>query len=104
MQDRFLLQSIYDSLSIFGENTKASLLANLQAEGIGFTSDSFDIDKFCKVLQDLLGPSAGIVFARIFDETRKKLNLSPEQSQHHERAYHYKSNADLLRVLFEVTK
>jgi hypothetical protein len=104
VQEDILLRCIFDSLSVFGENTKASLLAKLQEEGVGFTADSFDVEKFSKVLQELLGRSADVIFVNIVHEAGKQLSLLPEQTKDLERAYHQKSHANLLHVLFATAK
>jgi len=39
-----------DSLSLFGENTKVALITRLVKEGISFTPEAFDIEKFCTVV------------------------------------------------------
>jgi hypothetical protein len=104
MQEDALLRCIYDSMSILGDNTRASILAKLQHEGVGFTPDTFDIDRFSTAVEDLLGYSAEFVFLKILDEFGNKLSLSKEQLRTSERAYHRMSHAGLLRVLFAIAK
>ena len=99
-----LLRCIFDSLSVLGENTKTSLLANLQQEGVGFTPDTFDIDKFSVVVHDLLGNAADFIFLKILDQTSKSICLTPEQERISERAYHHMSSSGMLRVLFDIAK
>ena len=104
MPQDVILRCIFDSLSILGENTKAALMANLQKEGVGFTPDTFDIEKFSDVITELLGNSADFVLIKILDDASKKLNMTPEQEKASERAFHYQSSSGLLRTLFAIAK
>jgi hypothetical protein len=104
MQESVLLRCIFDSLSLFGENTKAALLDNLRKEGVGFTSETFDIDKFAIVTEDLLGRSAEFIFVKILDEFCTRSNITSEEIGISGKAYDYMSNKDILRALFAVAK
>jgi hypothetical protein len=61
MRKDAVLQCILDSLSIFGDNSKAAILARLRDEGVESSSDRFDTDVFCGVMQELLGPASDFV-------------------------------------------
>ena len=104
MQEGVLLHCIFDSLSLFGENTKAALLANLQQAGVGFTPETFDIDKFSIVTEDLLGRSADFIFVKILEEFCTRTNTTSEKIGISGKAYDNMSNAGILRSLFAVAK
>jgi hypothetical protein len=87
-----------------GESTKVALLANLQKEGVGFTPDSFDIEKFSAVIRELLGNSTDIIFIKILDETTGKLGMTAQQREDSERAFHNQSSSRFLRTLFAIAK
>jgi hypothetical protein len=79
MQKMTLLQCVFDSLSIFGENTKAALLAQFKSEGMGFTPTDFDINKFCNITEGMLGKSAELVYMRILDDFAKQTKVSLQE-------------------------
>jgi|SRR5581483_4004562 len=70
------LQCVLDSLSIFGESTKSSLMSQLTKEGISFTPDAFDVLKFCRVIETLLDRSADFIFIKIIDDICTRSNTS----------------------------
>ena len=76
MQKNTLLQCVYDSLSIFGENTRTALIAQLKSEGMNFTPNDFDINKFCIVTEAMLGKSAKLVYIRILDDFARQNKMS----------------------------
>src|SRR6185503_16460816 len=104
MQEAALLRCILDSLSIFGENTRASIVNRLRQEGVGFTPESFDINKFCFALEDLLGHSADLIFAKILDESVNRLNLTAEQNRQTEVAYARQSSRSMMHMLFSMAE
>ena len=104
MQEDVLLSCIFDSLSLFGENTKAALIANLQKEGVGFTPETFDIDKFTIVTENLLGRSAEFIFVKILEEYCVRSNTTAEKIGISGKAYDYMTNAGMLRSLFAVAE
>ena len=65
VKNETLLRFVLDSLSIFGENTKVSIIRHLTMEGLSFSAESFDIAKFCDSLQQILGTGADIIFHNI---------------------------------------
>jgi hypothetical protein len=100
MPQEVLLRCIFDSLSLFGENTKIALLDKMRQEGIGFTPETFDIDKFAIVTEDLLGRSADFVFVKILDEFCKRSDKPATEL----RIALHQSNARMLESLFAIAK
>ena len=98
-----LLRCTLESLSIFGENTKAALLTRLETEGIGFTSDRFDINKFCSITEELLGRSAEFIFIKILDDFAKHSQMSLEDIGLSEKP-RYRTRSGLLISLYSKTR
>ena len=98
-----LLRCTMESLSIFGENTKAALLTRLETEGIGFTSDRFDINKFCSITEELLGRSAEFIFIKILDDFAKHSQMSLEDIGLSEKP-RYRTRSGLLISLYSKTR
>jgi hypothetical protein len=103
MQRDVLLECAYESLSIFGENTRHALLARLQKQGLEFTPEGFDIIKFCSVTHELLGSSADFVFVKIIDDFCNRSRVSLEESGFARKAK-YLSHSDILISLFSKVK
>jgi hypothetical protein len=97
-----LLRCTLESLSIFGENTKAALLTRLETEGIGFTSELFDINKFCSITEELLGRSAEFIFIKILDDFAKNSHMSLEEIGLSEKPC-YRTRSGLLVSLYSKT-
>jgi hypothetical protein len=72
------LQCVLNSLSLFGDNAKASLVARLSKERISFTPEDFDIQKFCKVAEELFDGAANLLFAKIIDDLCRQPGASLE--------------------------
>ena len=72
------MQSVLGALSIFGENTRAALLSELEKQGVSFDSNNFDIQKFCKVVELLLDRSADAVFMKIIEDICNESGTSVE--------------------------
>ncbi|HLG37327.1 MAG TPA: hypothetical protein VI338_04275 [Nitrososphaera sp.] len=100
MQKEILLRCIFDSLSLFGENTKAALLDKLQQEGVGFTPETFDIAKFSIVAENLLGRSADFIFVKIADDFCNQTKTSLEEIG----IANSSSNSRILQSLFRLAK
>lgn len=103
MQREALLRCTLESLSIFGENTKTALLTRLESEGVGFTPDRFDIDKFCAIAEDLLGRSAEFIFIKILDDFAKDSQISLEDVGLSEKP-NFRTRSGLLMSLYAKTK
>lgn len=98
-----VLRCIFESLSLFGENTKTALLSQLQKEGIKFTPEGFNIEKFCAVTETLLGRHADFVFVKIADEYCKQSHMSLEELGIVDGA-HYQSHTGMLESLFRIAE
>jgi hypothetical protein len=103
MQRETLLKCTLESLSIFGENTKTALLTRLESEGIGFTPDRFDINKFCSVAEDLLGRSAEFIFIKILDDFARHSQISLEDIGLSEKP-NFRTRSGLLVSLYAKTR
>jgi len=103
MQRDVLLQCAYESLSMFGENTRNALLVQLQKHGLDFTPDRFDIDKFCSVTNELLGRSADFVFVKVIDDFCSRSKVSLEESGLSGKT-RYLNHSDVLISLFSKVK
>jgi hypothetical protein len=99
VQKKAVLGLIHDSLSLFGDNTKTALLVQMQKEGVVFTPDKFDIDKFCRVIQDLLGNHAEFIIVKIADDFCKQSGATIEEVGLSTKGHH-NSNAAVLQLLF----
>ena len=99
VQKKTVLGFIHDSLSLFGDNTKTALLVQMRNEGVVFTPDKFDIDKFCRVIQDLLGNHAEFIIVKIADDFCKHSGATIEEIGL-SRKGHHNSNAAVLQSLF----
>jgi hypothetical protein len=103
MQKEAVLGWILDSLSLFGENTKTALLLEMQQQGVVFTPNQFDIEKFCKVIRDILGNHAEFIIIKIVDDfckyseiSRQELGLSNPST--------YQYPAHVLESLFKIAE
>jgi len=76
-QDRHL-KTVLDALSIYGENTRTALLAELKKQGVVFEHDRFDLTKFCFVLEQFLDGWADMVYVKITDDLCKATGQSLE--------------------------
>jgi hypothetical protein len=103
MQKETLLGLILDSLSLFGDNTKAALLIRMQNEGVVFTPDEFDIDKFCRVIQDLLGNHAEFVIVKIVDDFCKYSKSIADELEL-TRIVQFGSHAEVIKSLFRIAE
>lgn len=103
MQRDVLLQCAYESLSMFGENTRNALLAQLQKRGLDFTTDRFDVNKFCSVTNQLLGRSADFIFVKIIDDFCSRSRVSLEDSGLSGKARHL-ANSDSSVLLYSKVK
>jgi hypothetical protein len=99
VQKKTVLGLIQDSLSLFGDNTKTALLIQMQNEGVVFTPDKFDIDKFCRIIQDLLGNHAEFIIVKIVDDFCKQSGATTEEIGLSIKG-HRNSNAAVLQSLF----
>ena len=99
MQKETVLGWIHDSLSLFGDNTKTALLIQMQKEGVVFTPDRFDIDKFCRVIQDLLGNHAEFIIVKIVDDFCKNSGMTLDEIGLALKAHH-NSHAAVIQSLF----
>ena len=66
------------ALSLFGENSKSSLVLHLAQQGVIFTGDGFDVSKFCSVVEGLLAGGSSLLFAKIIDDLCKLQSISLE--------------------------
>lgn len=98
-----VLRCIFESLSLFGENTKTALLSQLQKEGIEFTPEGFNIEKFCMVIESLLGRHADFIIVKIADEFCKQSHMSLEELHIVNGAYH-QSHTSMLKSLFRIAE
>lgn len=76
--DDVRLQCVIDSLSIFGENSKAAMMARLNEQGISFIPGKFQIEKFCIVVRQFLGDWSDFIFMKITDDICKRSHISLE--------------------------
>ena len=72
------LRSVLGALSIFGENTRAALLSELEKQGVTFDSDNFDIQKFCRVVELMLDHWSDMIFIKIVEDICKESDTSLE--------------------------
>jgi hypothetical protein len=72
------LQSVLGALSIFGENTRAALLSELEKQGVSFDPDNFDIQKFCEVLEIMLDHWSDMIFIKIIEDICEQSGTSVE--------------------------
>lgn len=98
-----VLRCIFESLSLFGENTKTALFTQLQKEGIKFTPEGFNIEKFCTVVETLLGRHADFIFVKIVDEFCKQSHTSLEELHIANGAYP-QSHTGILESLFRIAE
>lgn len=103
MQSDVFLQCAFDSLSMFGQNTKNALLTHYQEHGLEFTEDQFDANKFCAVTSEMLGRSADFIFVKIIDDFCRRTAVSLEESGLSGKA-RYLNNSDVLVSLFSRVK
>ena len=99
MQRDVFLECAFDSLSMFGQNTRNALLSHFQENDFEFTADRFDARKFCIVTSDLLGRSADFIFIKIIDDFCRRSAVSLEESGLSSKAQ-YANNSDVLISLF----
>jgi hypothetical protein len=81
--DKILLYAL-DSLSVFGENTKMSIMKHLTSEGISFSPESFDILRFCNILNQLLASGSDIVFNNICSKICEEENIPIDKVKNQE--------------------
>jgi hypothetical protein len=74
-------------------------LTRLETEGIGFTSERFDINKFCLITEELLGRSAEFIFIKILDDFAKNSQMSLEEIGLSEKP-RYRTRSGLLVSLY----
>jgi hypothetical protein len=103
MQQSLLLRCIFDSLSIFGENTKLALLARLHEEGVEFTPAEFNMNKFCIIAEQLLGRSADFIFVKILDEFSRQSKITLNEVGLTEKPS-YLSHSGILLTLYSKVK
>jgi|GEM_PF-1717344 hypothetical protein len=103
MQRDVFLECAFDSLSMFGQNTRNALLSLFQENDLEFTADRFDASKFCIVTSDLLGRSADFIFIKIIDDFCRRAAVSLEESGLSSKA-RYANNSDVLISLFSKVK
>lgn len=103
MQKETVLGFILDSLSLFGDNTKTALLIRMEKEGVVFTTEKFDIDKFCRVIEDLLGNHAEFIIVKIVDDFCKYSKTTSDELQLARRARH-NSHAEVIQSLFRIAE
>ena len=103
LQGDILIRCAFDSLSMFGENTKNALLAQFEKQCLSFTPDEFDVDKFCTVSSELLGRSADFLFIKIIDDFCRESGVSLAESGLSGKA-RYVNNSDVLLSLFSKVK
>ena len=101
MEKESILGVVMDSLSLFGDNTKTALLLQMKKEGIMFTTEEFEINKFCKVIEDLLGNHADFIIAKIVDDFCKQSKTTLDELQSTRRKTH-SSNTQVLQSLFQI--
>lgn len=98
----FRLQCVVDSLSTFGENTKVAILSQLDREGVSFTSEQFEIEKFCKVVTLFLGQWSDFIFLKITDEICARSKKSLEDLGIGARANYIEHSALLIEVYLKM--
>ena len=103
MQKDLFLQCAFDSLSMFGQNTKNALLSHYQEHGLEFTPDEFDANKFCAVTSEMLGRSADFIFVKIIDDFCRRSGVSLEEGGLSGKA-RLVHNSDVLVSLFSKVK
>lgn len=70
-------------------------------EGVVFTPDEFEVNKFCKVIEDLLGNHADFIIAKIVDDFCKQSERTLDNFLSARRKTHA-SNAQVLQSLFQI--
>lgn len=103
MHRDIFLECAFESLSMFGQNTKNALVAHLQNHGIEFSADRFDANKFCAVTSEMLGRSSDFIFVKIIDDFCRRSEVSLEESGLSGKA-RYINNSDVLVTLFAKVK
>jgi hypothetical protein len=103
VQGDILVRCAFNSLSMFGENTKNALLAQFQIQGIVFTADGFDVVKFCTLSIELLGRSSDFLFVKIIDDFCRETGVSLVDSGLSGKT-RYVNNSDVLLSLFSKVK
>jgi hypothetical protein len=96
------LQCVIDSLSLFGENSKAAIMSQLDNEGISFTSEGFEIRKFCKVVNGYLGQWSDFIFSKITDNICEQSGVTLENLGLDKRAKHIESSELLIELFTKV--
>jgi len=96
------LQCVIDSLSLFGENSKAAIISQLDKEGISFTSEGFEVSKFCKVVNRFLGRWSDFIFLKIANDICERSGVTLEELGLDRRAEHIENSELLIEVFMNV--
>jgi hypothetical protein len=54
-------------------------MSRLAQEGVSFSPDTFDIERFCLVVEKFLGRSADFIFVKIIDDICRESKTSLEK-------------------------
>jgi len=98
MQSTATLRCVLDALSLFGENTKVALLSQLGKDGVSFTPEKFDIEKFCTSVTTLLDQWSDLLFVKIIEDVCRQSDTSLEDLGL--RKGRYLHSSELLKELF----
>jgi len=75
----------------------------MKEEGVVFTAEKFDIDKFCRVIEDLLGNHAEFIIIKIVDDFCKYLETTSDELQLAQRVRH-KSHTEVIESVFRIAE
>jgi hypothetical protein len=95
------IECVIDSLSIFGESSRAAIMNQLDKAGISFNPNAFQIEKFCITVEQFLGQWSDFIFEKISDQICERAGASLEDLGISGRAK-YISKSALLIELFRI--
>jgi hypothetical protein len=95
------IECVFDSLSLFGDSSRAAIMNQLDKAGISFNPDKFEIETFCIVIEQYLGQWSHFILEKIIDEICKRSEASLDDLGLQGRAK-YLANSELLIELFHI--
>jgi hypothetical protein len=93
------IDSVINSLSLFGESSRAAIMNQLDDAGISFNPDEFQIEKFCIILEQFMGHWSDFIFEKITHQICKRSGASLEDLGIAGRAK-YLAHSELLIEVF----
>ncbi len=93
------IECVIDSLSMFGESSRASIMSQLGKAGVSFNTEEFQIEKFCITIREFLGQWSEFIFEKATHNICQRSTLDLEKLGLSARAKHL-TNSELLVEVF----